>query len=128
MDYRIVADREFMLRLALSALPYITINKLVYRYRQHADAMTFDINDQKLQRIVNEHILMTGIYLEQNILPVEARNLICRLRTRETIEMAVRSLKKFNLFRFVDYFQQGIKYDPFWLQKFTRRVVYKELT
>jgi hypothetical protein len=124
IHYRIAADREFMLKFALSGLKYTKVHKLVYQYRQHADSMTFDITDQKLERIVEEHIFMTGAYLEQRSLPIEARNLIRKLRTRDTLEMAVRNLKKRNFYKFAYYSQQGIKYDPLWFLNFARRIIH----
>jgi len=124
IHYRIAADREFMLRFALSGLKFTMVNKLVYQYRRHADSLTFDITDQKLERIVDEHIFMTSAYLEQRSLPIEARNLIRKMRTHDTVAMAVRSLKKMNFHKFAYYSQQGIKYDSLWFLKFTRRVIH----
>lgn len=125
-SYSIVADRDFMLRFALAGLKYEVLDASIYQYRQHASSMTFDITDQKLQRIIDEHIIMTGAYLEQKSLPIEARNLIRKLRTRDTLEMAVRSLKKMNFPKFAYYSWRGIEYGPLWFQNFTRRVIHKE--
>ncbi len=123
-NYKIAADREFMLRFALSDLKYTIVHKLVYQYRQHAASMTFDMTDEKLERIVDELIFMTSAYLEQRSLPIEARNLIRKMRTHDTVAMAVRSLKKMNFHKFAYYSQQGIKYDSLWFLKFTRRVIH----
>lgn len=125
-NYKIAADREFMLRFALSALPYTTIDKPVYQYRQHMGSMTFEVTDQKLERIVSEHLFMTRTYLEQRSLPIEARELIRKLRTRDTLEMAVRSLKKMNFPKFAYYSWRGIEHDPLWFLNFTRRVIRRE--
>ena len=122
-NYRIVADRELMLRFALSGLEYKKINKAVYMYRRHSGSMTFDITDQKIERIVNEHIFMTSSYLEQKNLPKQARRLIRDIRTRNTLEMAVRSLKKLNLRKFAYFLRRGMEYDAFWFIKFTRRII-----
>lgn len=124
-NYKIVADREFILRFALSALPYATINQSIYQYRQHAGSMTFEVTDQKLERIVREHLFMTSSYLKQRSLPAEARRLIRKLRTGDTLELAIRSLKKMNFSKFVYYAWQGIEYDPLWLLNFTYRVLHR---
>lgn len=125
-NYKIVADREFMLRFALSTLPYTTINQPVYQYRQHMGSMTFEVTDQKLERIVSEHLFMTKTYLEQRSLPIEARELIQKLRTRDTLEMAVRSLKKMNFPKFAYYLCCGVEYDPLWLLNFTRHILHRK--
>ncbi len=120
--YRIVADRDFMLKFALSGLDYGILEAPVYQYRQHPKSMTFDVTDQKLQKITAEHLIMTGIYLRQRSLPVKAKELIRKFRTRDTLELAVRSLKKMNFSKFAYYSLQGIRYDPFWLLTLIRRV------
>jgi len=126
IHYRIAADREFMLRYALSGLNYITINNSVYRYRKHADSMTLGLTDPKLQRIIDENIYITSDYLEKKNLPREARKLISLFRTGETTAMAASCLKKFNLLKFVYYSKRGIKYDPFWFLNLIRRAAHKK--
>jgi glycosyltransferase involved in cell wall biosynthesis len=121
INYRIVGDREFMLRFALSGLKYTTVDKLVYQYCQHADSMTFGITDQMMERKINEHISMTSTYLEQKSLSIEARNLIRKLRTRDTMFMAYRSLKKRNFHKFSYYLRLGIEHDPLWFLHLPRR-------
>ena len=121
--YRIVADRDFMLRLALSGLPYETHDTLVYQYRQHPNSMTFDITDLKFEQIANEHIKMTDVYLQHKSLPKPTRALIQQLRTHDTIEMTIRSAKNKNLRKIFRFFIAGIKYDLYWLFKFGQRAL-----
>jgi hypothetical protein len=89
----------------------------------HPSSMTFDITYEKLQRIIDEHISMTSDYLQKGDLPTEARNLIKRLRTRDTAEMALRSLQKGRFNNFSYYSQRGIEYNSLWLLNFTRRII-----
>jgi glycosyltransferase involved in cell wall biosynthesis len=119
VEYRIVGDREFMLRFVLTNLHYEILNKQVYRYLQHDGSLTFNLSDQKYERIVNEHIKMTGYYLEQKELPQTARALIQQLRTRETIKMTVIAAKT-SLRKGYHYFIEGIKYDPKWPFRFVK--------
>jgi glycosyltransferase involved in cell wall biosynthesis len=121
-QYRIIADREFMLRFALSGMPYKTISDILYQYRKHPDSMTFDITYQKLQRIFDEHILMSSAYLQNRDLPVSARELIRKLRTRDTADIAVRSLRTFKFPQLVYYARRGMEYEPFWFLSFLRRL------
>ena len=121
IEYRIVGDREFMLRFLLANLHYEILNKQVYRYLQHDGSLTFNLSDQKYERIVNEHIKMTGYYLEQKELPQTARALIQQLRTRETIKMTVIAAKT-SLRKGYHYFIEGIKYDPKWPFRFVQKV------
>lgn len=123
-QYRIVADREFMLRFALSGMQYKTITNTLYQYRKHPDSMTFDITYQKLQCIFDEHVLMTGDYLKKQNLPAEAKDLIRKLRTRDTADIAVRSLRTLKFPKLVYYARLGMEYEPFWLLSFIRRLLH----
>lgn len=118
INYRVVADRDFMLRFALSGLKYAPVNQLFYRYRQHSGSMTFEITDQKFERIVNEHLRMTGFFLRQSGLPKTARSLLRQFRTRETIKMTAISLKSGDLKKSYPYLLAGMDSDPFWLLNF----------
>jgi glycosyltransferase involved in cell wall biosynthesis len=113
-NYRIVADREFMLRLAISGLKYSTIAGLVYRYRRHAGAMTFDINDQKLERIVLEHHTMTESFFSLPNLPRRARQFIQQAHTQDTITMAARCFRKRDFRRGMFFSRMGFQKDLTW--------------
>jgi len=119
--YRIVADREFMLRFALSGLGYTRIPRVVYQYRHHAESMTFDINDHKLEQIVREHIYMTNIYLRKTNISQQTRLLIQQERTQDTLEMAVRALRKGKPGKTLYFLLAGMRYDLTWIAKFSKR-------
>jgi len=119
IEYRIVGDREFMLRFVFSNLHYEILNKQVYRYLQHDGSMTFNLSDQEFENEVNEHFKMTGYYLEQKKLPQTARTLIQQLRARDTIKMTVIATKT-SLRKGYHYFFEGIKYDPKWPFRFVQ--------
>ena len=112
--YRIAADRDFMLRLALSGTQYTILNTLVYQYLHHADSKTFDITDQKFERIVKEHLRMTSSYLKLKNLSKPARGLIRQFRTRDTIEMSIRSMKLMQFFKCANYIFEGLRCDWRW--------------
>jgi glycosyltransferase involved in cell wall biosynthesis len=124
IQYRIVADREFMLRFALSGMQYKTISNTLYRYRKHPDSLTFDITYQKLQRIFDEHILLSSAYLQNRNLPVPARELIRKLRTRDTADIAVRSLRTLKFSQLVYYARRGLEHEPLWFLSFLRRLLH----
>jgi len=121
IDYRIAGDREFMFRFALNNLPYVVINRLTYRYRQHPGSLTFDATDQKREWSAKDHLLMTSSYLRDDHLPSLARKLLVQLRTRETIDIATRMIWALNFKKSAYYIAEGIKYDLLWPLKFVRQ-------
>jgi glycosyltransferase involved in cell wall biosynthesis len=121
--YRIAADRDFMLRFALAGLKYEVFDALVYQYRQHANSMTFDMSDEKLEKVVKEHIFMTGSYLCQPKLPLQVKQLILDAHTRDTIEVGIRAIKKLRLSKFIFFMRAGWHYDFQWPYKLLKRVL-----
>ena len=113
-SYKIVGDRDFMLRFALNELKYTVIDDLVYKYRRHEDSLTFDKSGQKREWSADEHLAMTRTYLAGQDLPGLARKLLIQLRTLETIDMAARSIWTRDYRKFIHYFVEGFRYNLAW--------------
>jgi glycosyltransferase involved in cell wall biosynthesis len=112
--YRIAGDREFMLRLALSDLKLGAIPEVIYRYRVHADSATFGSNENIWHTVAREHVRMTHRYLAQNSLPADARRLIRRARTRDTLNAAKYSWTRRQWRYFAFYVRAGMRHDLLW--------------
>jgi hypothetical protein len=121
--YKIAGDRDFMFRFALNNLNYSVIDDLVYKYRMHADSLTFDKSDEKRAWSAEEHLAMTSSYLAGGNLPDFVRRLLIRLRTSETVDMAARNIYTGNQKKFIHYFREGSKYEPAWLLKFFQYIL-----
>ncbi len=118
INYRVAGDREFMFRFALAGLKYVTVDKLIYQYRQHSDSMTFDDNIDKRRNSVAEHLRMTGLYLRNAKVPKPVKILLKQLRSRVTLGMAIRYVKARAFDKVPYYVAAGMQYDLFWLVKF----------
>lgn len=121
--YKIVGDRDFMLRFALNNLKYTAINDLVYKYRMHEDSLTFDKNGEKRAWSADEHLAMTSFYLVNQNLPDLVRKLLIQLRTLETVDLAARSIWRLNYKKFVHYTVEGFRYNPTWPLSFFQYVL-----
>lgn len=117
-DFRIAGDREFMLRFALNHLKYQAIHALVYKYRSHEGSVTFHKDRDRRESSAVEHVSMTGGYLSDGAVTGAARRLVIRLRTKETVELAARSLWRLDFRAFLEYVLEGSRYDPGWPVKF----------
>lgn len=122
-SYKVAGDREFMLRLACSGLRCRQIPELVYRYRIHPGSMTFGGNEEIWEVIVREHNRMTADYLRQPTLSKRARSLITQTRTRETLQLAMRSTRQRRWKQVVFYAKEGTRYDAVWPLRFARRML-----
>ena len=121
--YRIVADREFMIRLALADIVYARTDHLVYRYRRHSGSLTLNEDQTFLSEIMLEHLKMTDDFLEKAGLPGPARQYLKKMRTRDTVMMAIFRLHKWDPGQAWFYTREGIRYDWIWPLKFTLEVV-----
>ncbi len=122
-DYKVVGDRDFMLRFLLSNLKYTTINNLVYKYRMHEDSLTFDKTDEKRALSVDENLAVICFYLADQNLPSLVRKLLIQERTLETVDMAARSMRRLNYKKFLRYSLEGSQYNPSWSLSFFQYVL-----
>jgi glycosyltransferase involved in cell wall biosynthesis len=121
--YKIIGDREFMLRLALAGTPFARTDRLVYRYCIHDGSLTFNENKIFLPEIIQEHLKMTDVFLRKAGLSAIARQYLRKMRTRDTLMMAVFCLHKWDLGQTWFYAREGIRSDWVWPLKFTIRVL-----
>jgi glycosyltransferase involved in cell wall biosynthesis len=116
--YRIVADREFMIRLALAGVVYARTDTLLYLYYQHAGSLTFNRENTYLTEILQEHLRMVDGFQGKASMPEKARQYFLKLRTRETLTMAQLSLTRLGLSKVCFYARDGIRFDRAWPLKF----------
>jgi glycosyltransferase involved in cell wall biosynthesis len=125
--YRIAADRDFMIRLALAGVVYARTERTVYLYLQHAGSLTFNQNSTFLSETMYEHVKMTDGFLRRAGLPEKARQYLLKLRTRETIKMAEFHLFKLDLAKAWFYTCVGIRFDRGWPLKFINKLYHSIL-
>jgi glycosyltransferase involved in cell wall biosynthesis len=121
-SYRIAGDREFMLRLALSDLPYHIAGALVYRYRIHPGSRTLWPNDAVAEEIACEHIRITDAHMRRPDLSGRARTLISEACSRDTLRMAMRSLRRGEVRKLLAFIAAGTRHDRAWMLRFARAV------
>jgi GT2 family glycosyltransferase len=77
--YRIVADREFMIRLALAGIVFARTVTFVYRYRRRSGSFIFDKDQKFLSEFKQEHLKKMGGFLSKARLPGQARQNLTKL-------------------------------------------------
>jgi glycosyltransferase involved in cell wall biosynthesis len=63
-EYKLSADREFLLRAAMVDIPDCAREQLVYRYCWHAGSLTMNSGNESLLAAVREAILIAEIYCD----------------------------------------------------------------
>jgi glycosyltransferase involved in cell wall biosynthesis len=121
--YRIIGDQEFMIRLAIAGVHFEKTDRLIYQYQRHAGALTFNWTGAHFSEIVQEHLKMTDDFLRKAGLPGQTRQFLRKMRTRDTLIMAIFRLHKLDLLQAWFYMREGIRYDWAWPLKFTFEVL-----
>jgi glycosyltransferase involved in cell wall biosynthesis len=125
--YKIVADREFMLRYALGGFRRMVLPQTIYRYRKHAASMTFSITEEKFQRIVNEHLDMSESYMQKNNLAKNIRLALIESRTYETMHACKQCLQAGDWNSAWLYARAGQARDHLWILRFLRTPILSSL-
>lgn len=120
--YRIIADREFMIRLALAGITYASTDHTTYFYLQHAGSLTFSKHRPYLSQNMHERMNMTDIFLRKAGVPEQARQYLRKTRTTDTLNMAGLSLDKREFGEMWFYIRKGIRFDSLWLLKFSKKL------
>jgi glycosyltransferase involved in cell wall biosynthesis len=122
-NLRLVADREFMVRVALASLSGIEIPQVVYRYRDHPGSLTFGMDDRKARGMLDDELQWTGKYLRQRGFPAKAKNLLSELRVRGTVGASGDSLRRGDKASALHYAREGMRYNPSWPLRFIRHAL-----
>jgi hypothetical protein len=123
--YRFTGDREFMIRLALAGIFYMQTSRILYHYRRHTGALTFNWNGTFFLEIVQEHLKMTDSFLKKSGVPEKARQFLRKLRTRDTINVVISLLHRRAFAKSWFYTREGLRSDWVWPLKFISRFFYR---
>ncbi len=119
--YKIIGDREFLLRFTLANKRLGIIDSPVYYYLLHPDSLTNNFSRDKFRQAVDEHLLFSESYLEsREKYPQILSKSFIELRTRETIRVCAHSIHQKEFDVAWKYLQEGIRYNPLWIWRFLR--------
>jgi glycosyltransferase involved in cell wall biosynthesis len=133
-SYRYVADRELLIRAALLGVHPVPLDRVVYRYRQHAGSATFYRDDSRHpvygpQRMAvnQEDLRMLAGFLACRDLPPAARRALRRAHGEYAYRLSATALYHRRWAAVKKGFLSGLQQDPFfpltWLGFALRRVL-----
>lgn len=113
-QFRIAADREFLLRAALAGTQSIGIQTVLYHYRAHAGSLTFSHGSPHRLRMLDEFLEIAEAQIRMNS-KHHPRELFCRnWHARTAAEAALRALRTWNYSLALRYVERGRAYQPSW--------------
>jgi glycosyltransferase involved in cell wall biosynthesis len=119
--YRIAADREFIMRLALLGVRPLSLPGVNYYFRQHEGSATFSNQDSRNPergqiriKTVLEAINIQEEYLAKQNLPEEMRNALIHGHTTSTYKLAITAFYHRKWKQFLSGAWRGWRYNIFW--------------
>ena len=88
LRYRVASDRDFLLRVAKLNPCAAILDGIVYRYRWHAESLTFADDPVGEQKVRDEFIAIAEEFLARADLPEEARGPLRRWHQQESAASA----------------------------------------
>jgi len=123
--YHYAADRELLIRMALSGLRFENLVQIVYSYRHHPGSLTFNFDNNAFSGIVQEFKAIAERYLGYQDLTPQARRTFLiwhSLITSHQALLAIRTLKPGVL---ASLMAEGFHRNPLWPVIFSYQFVYQ---
>ena len=122
LRYRYSADRDFLIRMALFAEKYISIDKILYHYRQHPGSLTFNNSGSAESEFFFENRVLAEHYLGKKDLPPEAREQILSWHSQLTIDQVLFAISQLNIRKAIAYARRGLGLNRGWPWIFIRNI------
>lgn len=123
--YKLVADRDFLIRMHNAATRFFSLSNIFYHYRIHEGSLTFTNQEMGESELTSELLSLC----EHNLNRFEEDPIFLQINTawhsHLTADQVVGALKKNSPKRAFKYFRCGIQYDRFWPFRFLSRVIYR---
>ena len=120
--YRVASDRDFLLRVALLNPRAAILDEVVYRYRWHAESLTFANDPAGDAKVRDEYLDIAERFLARTDLPAAARAPLRCWHRRESATAATQLLLAGKLRGCGEYARRGLRMNAAWPVMFARNV------
>jgi glycosyltransferase involved in cell wall biosynthesis len=110
--YLYVADRDFLIRMALHSRPYTSLDRPFYKYRMHPGSVTLSGQDSGEARYMFESRALAERYIQLKDIRGADRKCIKTWHSQITAEQMVTAWRKKAFRRIFHYVQVGFRYNP----------------
>jgi len=117
-SYTISADRDFLLRVALSGVNCMYLRHTVYHYRQHSGSLTMNRQAVPWFKIRDEHLRMAERYLQADLVSPQTKRVLKLWHTGAAAEGVLQALREIKPLKAIRYVLRGWLHDPWWPMAF----------
>ena len=114
LRYRIAADRDFLLRVALTEPRAVLLDRIIYQYRMHPGSLTINRDEAAAAKVRDEYLAIAEDFLAKPGLPEVARRCCRQWHERESALAALRALQGGAWTRFRYYARRGLRTNAAW--------------
>jgi glycosyltransferase involved in cell wall biosynthesis len=111
LQYKLAADRDFLLRFACAGLPLFSIDAEFYWYRSHPGSLT--LFDVWKPAVLDENLRLAEVYAEQNV-TASIRRASRNWENRYTLDILGHFLRKKDFRSAIHYFRRITKRHWWW--------------
>lgn len=122
LRYRVASDRDFLLRVAMLNPLAAILDGIVYRYRWHAESLTFADDPVGEQKVRDEFMAIAEEFLARADLPESARGPLRRWHQQESAASATSAVLRGEWRCGGDYAARGVGINPAWPVMFARHL------
>jgi hypothetical protein len=119
--FRYAADRDFLIRFALASCSFLSLDQVVYHYRQHAGSLTFTNEDSGEALFTFEDRNLAEGYLERKDLDAQTRRVFRDWHSQITADQCITALKRKDLPTAWGYSRRGMQRNASWPLVFAQR-------
>jgi glycosyltransferase involved in cell wall biosynthesis len=116
--YKIASDREFLLRVIISGISGVVLDRLVYRYRTHEDSLTITTNNPRRLQISEEYLDIAKRYISADEVSSGLRSACITWHLHESTRGMLLSLLDGSLKNAIGFAARGWRVNPLWPRAF----------
>ena len=122
LRYRVAADRDFLLRVAVLNPRAAMLDGIVYRYRWHDESLTFADDPVGELKVRDEYLAIAEEFLARADLPDDARGPLRRWHQQESAASATSTFFRGGWRPCGAYAARGMRVNPAWPVMFARHL------
>jgi glycosyltransferase involved in cell wall biosynthesis len=111
-DYRYVADRDFLIRIAMLGTPFRSVDRLVYRYRMHPGSVTLSGRESGEDDYVFELRHLAQHHLHSSFWDRNQKKTFLAWHGQIVMEQILSAVHSGGYLRAMRYAMTGLRHDP----------------
>lgn len=131
IEYKYSSDRELLIRFYLKGMELISLNEIVYHYRQHPGSSTFSGRFDGEAAFVFENLEIAEKFINNSDLNSDELKQFIMWHSQLTSDQVITAIRRLAINTSAKYAKRGLDYNPRWIWIFLSRLcggIFRNLT